>query len=92
MVLHVRGPLSRSDLPGLYARICGELQTRRSNLVICDVGPTVAADAVAVDAVARLQLAGKRLGCRIQFRHVDPDLQVLLAMLGLADVVLFISH
>jgi hypothetical protein len=33
--------------------------------VVCDVGALVVPDGVAVDALARLQLAARRRGCRV---------------------------
>jgi hypothetical protein len=47
----------------------------------------LAADAVTVDTLARLQLAARRLGCRVQLREVSDDLQKLIAFVGLAVVL-----
>jgi hypothetical protein len=44
------------------------------------------ADLAAVDAVARLALAGRRLGCAIRLHDADPDLVGLLALVGLAEI------
>ena len=43
-------------------------------------------DLAAVDTLARLALAARRLGCAIRLRDADPDLAVLLALVGLAEV------
>jgi hypothetical protein len=43
------------------------------------------ADLVAVDLLARLALAARRLGCAIRLRDADPDLVALLALVGLAE-------
>lgn len=40
-----------------------------------------------VEDLARLQLAARRLGCRIQLRHADPQLSDLLLLSGLADIL-----
>ena len=53
-----------SDLPALYERVCSLLARSGAALAVCDVDG-VDADAVAVDALARLQLAARRHGCRI---------------------------
>jgi ABC-type transporter Mla MlaB component len=82
----VRGPLERRDLPGLYARMCALLDAHRGSLVDCDVGE-VATDAVAIEALARLQLGARRHGCRVQLRSAAPELVELVAFMGLADVL-----
>lgn len=86
IVTVVRGPLERSDLPGLYRRICGLLERSGAVCLICDV-PGLAADAVAADALARLALAGRRRGCRVVLRGSTPALRDLLRFMGLADVL-----
>ena len=61
----IRGPLARGDLPGLYERVCALL--RAGPAPTCGLRRRgVAADAVAVDALARLQLAARRHRCRIR--------------------------
>jgi ABC-type transporter Mla MlaB component len=82
----IRGPIARSDLPGLCDRVCARLEARRADLVACDVSG-VEADAVTVDALARLQLAARRHGCRVQLRNASGGLLDLLAFMGL-DAVL----
>lgn len=82
----IRGPIARSDLPGLCDRVCGMLAARGAGLVRCDVGG-VEPDAVVVDALARLQLAARRHGCRIRLLDASPVLLELVAFMGLADVL-----
>jgi anti-anti-sigma regulatory factor len=60
----------------------------RATRVVCDVGALIDADAVAVDALASLQLTAVRLGCVLRLRSASPELQELLAFMGLADVLL----
>ena len=45
------------------------------------------ADLAAVDALARLALAARRLGCAIRLRDADPDLIGLLVLVGLTREV-----
>lgn len=45
------------------------------------------ADLVTIDALARLQLAARRLGCAVRVRHPPPDLSCLLELTGLADAL-----
>jgi ABC-type transporter Mla MlaB component len=71
----IRGPLARSDLPGLCDRVCGLLERSRATTALCDVGG-IAVDAVTVDALARLQLAAHRHGCQVRLRSASPELLV----------------
>jgi ABC-type transporter Mla MlaB component len=83
----VRGPIARADLPGLCARVCGVLARSRPAVALCDVHD-VTADAVTVDALARLQLAARRAGCQVRLRGASPELCELVAFMGLEDVLL----
>jgi hypothetical protein len=87
VVLAVDGPLTPADLPGLYARACRLMDRLGATRVVCEVGPLVAADAVAVEALARLQLVARRRGLRVALRRASPDLVDLLALAGLTDIV-----
>ena len=84
--LVIRAPLARSDLPGLYQRACAVLTSEGGRTLVCEVGG-VAADAVAVDALARLALAARRHGCRIRMRGASQELRELVAFMGLDDVL-----
>jgi ABC-type transporter Mla MlaB component len=80
------GPIARDDLPGLCDRVCALLTESDGGDIRCDVGG-VDADAVTVDALARLQLAAQRQGCRIHLRNASHDLLELVAFMGLCDVL-----
>ena len=82
----VRGPIARDDLPGLCERVCALFAEHAPAVAHCDVA-TVTADAVAVDALARLQLVARRHGCRVRLRRASPDLLALVEFLGLGDVL-----
>ena len=82
----IRPPLAPQDLPGLCTRVCALLQGCAGAAIDCEVGG-IAADAVAIDALARLQLGARRAGCRIRLRHASPELVALVAFLGLQDVL-----
>ena len=47
----------------------------------------VAADALAIEALARLQLVAHRFGLEIRLCHASRDLLDLIALAGLADVL-----
>jgi len=86
LAFSIRGPIARSDLPGLCDRVCGLLERSGPGVVLCDVSG-VDPDAVVVDALSRLQLAACRRGCRVQLAHASEGLRELVALMGLADVL-----
>lgn len=81
----IAGPIAQADLPGLCARVCRLLENG-VEVVLCDVAG-VAADAVSVDALARLRLAARRHGCQIVLHHSSSELRRLVALIGLSDVL-----
>ena len=82
----IHGPILRSDLPGLCDRVCAILTDAPADEALCDVRG-VEPDAVTVDALARLQLAARRRGCRVRLRHASPALLDLVAFMGLTEVL-----
>jgi ABC-type transporter Mla MlaB component len=82
----IRGPLQRTDLPGLYARVCALFTANRGATLVCDV-TGVAVDAVAVEALARLQLGARRNGCTVRLLSAPRELIELASFMGLEDVV-----
>lgn len=86
IVFEIRSPIDRSDLPGLSERVCRLLAGCGRRPVICTVAG-IEPDAVAVDALARLQLASHRHGCRIGLRDASPALRELVSLMGLSDVL-----
>jgi ABC-type transporter Mla MlaB component len=81
------GPIARDDLPGLCDRVCAVLHERGPSVTRCDVGG-VEPDAVTVDALARLQLAARRLGCEVRLENASEDLRELIDFMGLHDVLI----
>jgi ABC-type transporter Mla MlaB component len=82
----VTGPIARSDLSGLCERVCSLLAESEAATAVCDVCG-VQPDAVTVDALARLQLAARRHGCRVHLRNASDDLRELVAFMGLENVL-----
>ncbi len=82
----IRGPIAREDMPGLSDRVCALLDRTGATVALCDVAG-VAADAVTVDALARLQLAARRHRCLIRLRSASDELRDLVAFMGLDDVL-----
>ncbi len=86
IVLSLGGPLARADLPALCDRGRALLDASGADVLVCDASGLAEADAVAVDAVARLQLTARRLGRRICVRHAPMELEELLRLTGLAEI------
>jgi ABC-type transporter Mla MlaB component len=84
-ILVVDGPVADDDVALLCARLRSLLNATAADVVV-DVR-TLAADAVTIEALARLQLTARRLGRRITLRRASPDLDRLVSFVGLADVL-----
>ena len=82
----IEGPISRADLPGLRRRVNALLAASKPDVAFCDVAG-VAADAVTVDALCRLQVAAKRHDCQIRLRNASAELRDLVGFMGLCEVL-----
>jgi hypothetical protein len=87
IVMIIDGPTAPADIGGLCERLRRQVEARPADLILCDVGPLVDPDLAAIDALARLQLTARRLGCRIRLRGACGHLRELLGLSGLDDVV-----
>lgn len=86
IVFAIRGPIARANLSGLCERVCALLEHSGAAVALCDVR-SVDADAVTIDALARLQVAARRHGCQVRLCHASSALHELLAFMGLRDVL-----
>jgi ABC-type transporter Mla MlaB component len=86
VVFAIDGPIARTDLPGLCDQVSALIERTGAEAALCDVSQ-VEPDAVAVDALARLQVAAGRRGCRARLRGASSELLELLAFMGLRDVL-----
>jgi hypothetical protein len=83
----ITGPIARADIPGLCDLVRLTLEEHgRADLVLCDAG-ALYPDAITIDALARLQLTARRLGCRVRFLRTCGELRDLLAFVGLGEVL-----
>jgi ABC-type transporter Mla MlaB component len=82
----VRGPIGRDDLAGLSDRVCALFAVHANCTVDCDV-EGVPADAVTIEALARLQLVARRSNCQVRLHNASAELLQLVAVLGLTDVL-----
>jgi ABC-type transporter Mla MlaB component len=78
----IDGPIDRTDLPVLCDRLRTLLDGAVPGRIVCDVG-AVNPDAATVDALARMQLAARRLGCQVWLSHASGELKELLVLMGL---------
>ena len=72
--------------PGSATASARLLEGSGAGVAYCEVAG-VEPDAVTVDALARLQLAARRHGCRVRLRDASPELLELVAFMGLRDVL-----
>ena len=86
VVFAVAGPMARADLPAICGDVAALLEATGADVALCDVG-ALPADAAAVDALARIQLAARRMGRQVVLRDVADDLRDLLTLVGLGGVL-----
>jgi ABC-type transporter Mla MlaB component len=87
VTMTVPSPLGRDELPRLFAHTCALLaRAPGCELLLCRLDG-VAADVVAVDALARLALAARRAHCEVRLRGASPELLGLVELIGLGDVL-----
>jgi ABC-type transporter Mla MlaB component len=82
----ISGPIAPSDMSGLCRRLCALLESSDAAFAFCDA-QGVNADAVTVDALARLQLAARRHACQVRLRGASDELRELVAFMGLRNVL-----
>ncbi|MEJ3748510.1 STAS domain-containing protein [Actinomycetes bacterium KLBMP 9797] len=84
----VVGPVVRpGDVPALTDRLRTLRHDGTIGVVVCDVATITAPDAGTLDALARLQLAARRLGGRILLLDPDQRLRDLLTLTGFTEVL-----
>jgi STAS domain len=80
------GAITRAEIRAARERLCAIVDAGHAEVVACDVG-AVTAGVGAVEALARLQLTARQLGCRLRLRHASLELEGLIAFCGLGDVL-----
>jgi hypothetical protein len=76
-----------ADVPALCEQLAGLVRDGRPAMVVCDVSEIIEPDAGTLDALARLQLAARRLGCTLRLYRAGRRLRALLAFTGLDEVL-----
>ncbi len=87
LVVAVGSQITPSDLPTLCAGVRSRLEQSGAGVVVIDLAAVAVPDAVTIDAMARLALVARRLGCRVQLRDAPDELAELLAFSGLGGVL-----
>lgn len=82
-VLALAGPVTPDQVAGLCDDLRVLLEGTGARLVVCDVAGLGPPGLLAVDLLARLQLAARRAGGRIRLRDPAPALCALLGLVGL---------
>ncbi|MEV5968866.1 STAS domain-containing protein [Streptomyces sp. NPDC051921] len=79
--------LSGRPDPDDVGRLCALLDAAEPCRVVCEIGGLVRADLTAVDALARVRLAARRRGHRLEFRGAAPELRGVLRLVGLDELL-----
>lgn len=88
IVVAVGGSPTAVDVADLCERLAAAVRSAsRPVVVICDVAALTSVDIGTVDALCRLALATRRLGCRLVVRGASPELRGLLGLAGISGVV-----
>ena len=87
IVLALGDAIAPADVPALCARVRSVLEASGAAVLVCDLGAVVDADMGTVDALARVQLAARRLGRVVTLRAASEDLLALLAFAGLNEAL-----
>lgn len=82
-VLVLPGPVTRDEVPRLCADVRARLAATGGGVVVCDVARLGQPGLATVDALARMELAARRMGGRIRLRGPAPPLRALLDLVGL---------
>jgi ABC-type transporter Mla MlaB component len=85
-VLAIGGPIDPADVAALCRLARGCLERSGANVLVCDVS-WAALDAVTVEALARLALTARRLGCGVRLQGPSRELGGLLAFIGLDQLL-----
>lgn len=82
----IRNPIMPGDLPALCERVRAHV-ARSRDAIVCDVSTLTEPDLGTVDALARLELAVKKLGGALALCGVGPRLRELLELTGLEETL-----
>lgn len=83
--LEVTGYLEVAAVQAVLASLSRLVAEQAVVVLACDVAGLARADVCTVDALARLQIGARRLGCPLVLCGVGADLRALIAFVGLTE-------
>ena len=86
-IVLVLDSLDPADVASLIDHVVLGTQANAPTVILCDLAQLTDADMATVDALARLALRARRLGCSISLRDPSSELCELVAFAGLGDVL-----
>ena len=86
-IVLVLDSLDPGDVATLMEHVMPGAPADGPTIILCDLARLTDADMGTVDALARLALRARRLGCSISLRDPSSELCELLAFAGLGDVL-----
>jgi ABC-type transporter Mla MlaB component len=84
--LRLSGRIGQGDAGGLCDRVREAVIPQAGGPVRCDCGGIADPDVATVDALARMALAARRRGSRLELREARKDLRELLVLAGLEEL------
>jgi hypothetical protein len=86
-IVLVLDSLEPADVAALIEQVAAGARPDHPNVILCDLAQLAEAHMGTVDALARLALRARRLGCSISLRDPSSELCELLAFAGLGGVL-----
>jgi ABC-type transporter Mla MlaB component len=88
IIIALQGQVSTEDVRWLCERVRFLLEGRVA-CVVCDVSAVEDPDVGTIEALARMQLAARRVGGSLQLRDPSGELRNLLAFAGLWELLVY---
>ena len=79
--------LEPADVAALLARMGPPTVRGDATIILCDLARLADADMATVDALARLALRARRMGCAVSLRDPSTELLELVGLAGLGEVL-----
>ena len=79
--------LDPDEVPDLIERLGPGIVRGDSTIILCDLARLADVDIATVDALARLALRARRMGCAVTLRDPSTELLELVGLAGLGEVL-----
>ena len=79
--------LEPDDVPALIEPVGPGIVRGDTTIILCDLARLADADMATVDALARLALRARRMGCAVSLRDPSTELLELVGLAGLGEVL-----